>query len=177
MPHESSAGVAACWFSKANPASAVNHLCQTGTVAFLAGRVVDVTGFAKPRLTGLAAAAKERPTVAGNFGFPACFIVMEINMSRRCEFTGKGWLSGHQVSHANNKTKTRFMPNLCDVTLISDALGNSYKFRISAHALKTVEHRGGLDAFLVKAKNDELSLKARKLKRNVEKKLDAAKAA
>jgi large subunit ribosomal protein L28 len=102
---------------------------------------------------------------------------MEITMSRRCEFTGKGWLSGHQVSHANNKTKTRFMPNLCDVTLISDAMGNSYKFRISAHALKTVEHRGGLDAFLVKAKNDELSAKALKLKRSITKKLDAAKAA
>ena len=98
-------------------------------------------------------------------------------MSRRCEFTGKGWQAGNQVSHANNKTRTRFMPNLCDVTLISEALGNSYKFRISAHALKTVEHRGGLDAFLVKAKNDELSLKARKLKRSVEKKLEAAKAA
>jgi large subunit ribosomal protein L28 len=98
-------------------------------------------------------------------------------MSRRCEFTGKGWQAGNQVSHANNKTRTRFMPNLCDVTLISEALGNSYKFRISAHALKTVEHRGGLDAFLVKAKNDELSLKARKLKRTVEKKLEAAKAA
>jgi large subunit ribosomal protein L28 len=79
-------------------------------------------------------------------------------MSRHCEFTGKGPLSGNKVSHANNKTKTRFMPNLCDVTLISDALGNSYKFRISAAALKTVEHRGGLDAFLTKAKNDELSL-------------------
>jgi large subunit ribosomal protein L28 len=113
---------------------------------------------------------------AGWILHPASFL-MEINMSRRCEFSGKGWLSGHKVSHANNKTKTRFMPNLCDVTLISDALGNSYKFRISAHALKTVEHRGGLDAFLVKAKNDELSLKARKLKRSVEKKLDAAKAA
>jgi large subunit ribosomal protein L28 len=98
-------------------------------------------------------------------------------MSRRCEFTGKDWLSGHQVSHANNKTKTRFMPNLCDVTLISDALNNSYKFRISANALRTVEHRGGLDAFLMKAKNDELSLKARKLKRTISKKLEAAKAA
>ena len=75
------------------------------------------------------------------------------------------------------RPSTRFMPNLCDVTLISEALGNSYKFRISAHALKTVEHRGGLDAFLVKASNDELSLKARKLKRSVEKKLEAAKAA
>ena len=98
-------------------------------------------------------------------------------MSRRCEFTGKGWLSGHQVSHANNKTKTRFMPNLCDVTLISDALGNSYKFRISAHALKSVEHRGGLDAYLAKAPNDELSLKVRKLKKTIEKKLESQKAA
>ncbi len=98
-------------------------------------------------------------------------------MSRRCEFTGKGWLSGHQVSHANNKTKTRFMPNLCDVTLISDALGNSYKFRISAHALKSVEHRGGLDAYLAKASNDELSLKARKLKKTIAKKLEGQKVA
>ena len=102
---------------------------------------------------------------------------MEITMSRRCEFTGKGWLSGHQVSHANNKTKTRFMPNLCDVTLISDALGNSYKFRISAHALKSVEHRGGLDAYLIKASKDELSLKARKLKKTIEKKLEGQKVA
>jgi large subunit ribosomal protein L28 len=102
---------------------------------------------------------------------------MEIIMSRRCEFSGKGWLSGHKVSHANNKTKTRFMPNLCDVTLISEALGNSYKFRISAHALKSVEHRGGLDAFLVKAKGEDLSLKARKLKKTISKKLEAAKAA
>jgi large subunit ribosomal protein L28 len=98
-------------------------------------------------------------------------------MSRRCEFTGKTWQSGHQVSHANNKTKTRFLPNLCDVTLISDALGNSYKFRISAAALKTVEHRGGLDSYLLKAGNDELSLKARKLKKSISKKLEAAQAA
>ena len=88
-------------------------------------------------------------------------------MSRRCEFSGKGWQSGNQVSHANNKTKTRFMPNLCDVTLMSDALGNSYSFRISAHALKSVEHRGGLDAFLLKAGNSELSAKALKLKRAI----------
>jgi large subunit ribosomal protein L28 len=98
-------------------------------------------------------------------------------MARRCEFTGKGWLAGNNVSHANNKTRTRFMPNLCDVTLISDALGNSYKFRISAHALKSVEHRGGLDAYLLKADNDELSLKARKLKRSISKKLEASQEA
>jgi large subunit ribosomal protein L28 len=99
--------------------------------------------------------------------------MMEFSMARRCEFTGKGWLTGHQVSHANNKTKTRFMPNLCDVTLISDALGNSYSFRISASALKSVEHRGGLDAYLLKAKNEELSAKALKLKRSISKKLTA----
>ncbi|MFO1033761.1 MAG: 50S ribosomal protein L28 [Hyphomicrobiales bacterium] len=98
-------------------------------------------------------------------------------MSRRCEFSGKGWQSGNQVSHANNKTKTRFMPNLCDVTLMSDALGNSYSFRISAHALKSVEHRGGLDAFLLKAGNSELSAKALKLKRAIAKKLEGQKAA
>jgi large subunit ribosomal protein L28 len=98
-------------------------------------------------------------------------------MSRRCEFLGKGWLAGNQVSHANNKTRTRFMPNLCDVTLMSDALGNSYSFRISAHALKTVEHRGGLDSFLLKAKNEELSVKALKIKRAIAKKTVVAKAA
>ena len=98
-------------------------------------------------------------------------------MSRRCEFTGKGWQAGNQVSHANNKTRTRFMPNLCEVTLISDALGNSYSFRISAQALKSVEHRGGLDQYLLKAKNDELSAKALKLKRAIAKKAEAAKAA
>ena len=98
-------------------------------------------------------------------------------MSRRCEFTGKGWQAGNQVSHANNKTRTRFMPNLCEVTLISDALGNSYSFRISAQALKSVEHRGGLDQYLLKAKNDELSAKALKLKRAIAKKTEAAKAA
>ena len=115
---------------------------------------------------------------AGNRCFRRCFIEITENfMSRRCEFLGKGWLAGNQVSHANNKTRTRFMPNLCDVTLISDALGNSYSFRISAHALKSVEHRGGLDAYLMKAKNEELSLKARKLKRAISKKLETQKAA
>ncbi len=98
-------------------------------------------------------------------------------MARRCEFTGTGWQAGNKVSHANNKTRTRFMPNLCDVTLISDALGNSYKFRITAAALKTVEHRGGLDAFLLKAKTEELSVKARKLRHSIVKKTAAAKAA
>ena len=98
-------------------------------------------------------------------------------MARRCELTGKAVLSGHYVSHANNKTKTRFMPNLCNVSLISDAMGQTYRFRVSAIALKSVEHRGGLDAFLMKAGNDELSAKALKLKRAIAKKIEASKAA
>jgi large subunit ribosomal protein L28 len=96
-------------------------------------------------------------------------------MSRRCELTGKNPLVGNNVSHANNKTKTRFLPNLCQVHLLSDAMGQGYNFKISAIALKSVEHRGGLDAFLLKARDAELSLKALRLKRQIEKR--AAKAA
>jgi large subunit ribosomal protein L28 len=98
-------------------------------------------------------------------------------MARRCELTGKNAQVGHNVSHANNKTKTRFMPNLCNVSLMSEAMGLTYRFRVSAIALKSVEHRGGLDAFLMKAANDELSEKALKLKRAIAKKLEAQKAA
>ena len=98
-------------------------------------------------------------------------------MARRCELTGKDAQVGNNVSHANNKTRTRFMPNLCNVSLISDAMGLTYRFRISAIALKSVEHRGGLDAFLLKAPNLELSAKALKLKRSIAKKLEAQKAA
>jgi large subunit ribosomal protein L28 len=92
-------------------------------------------------------------------------------MSRRCELTGKGPLTGHKVSHSNRKTKRRFLPNLVSVTMISDALGRSVKLRVSANALKSVDHRGGLDAFLIKAKEDELSVKARGLRRELQKKL------
>lgn len=98
-------------------------------------------------------------------------------MARRCELTGKNALVGNKVSHANNKTKTRFMPNLCDVSLMSDAMGLTYRLRISAIALKSVEHVGGLDNFLVKAKDAQLSEKALRLKRAVARKLEAAKAA
>ena len=86
-------------------------------------------------------------------------------MSRVCELTGKGPMVGNNVSHANNKTKRRFLPNLQDVTLISDALGRSFKLRISSAALRSVDHRGGLDAFLAKAKDDELSPRVLKIKR------------
>jgi large subunit ribosomal protein L28 len=95
-------------------------------------------------------------------------------MSRRCDLTGKGPLVGHKVSHSNRKTLRRFLPNLVNVTLISDALGRSVKLRISTNALKTVDHRGGLDAFLKKAKDDQLSVKALDLKRQVAKKLAEA---
>ena len=78
-------------------------------------------------------------------------------MSRQCELTGKRAQVGHKVSHSNIKTKRRFLPNLLNVTLISDALGRSVKLRVSANALKTVDHRGGLDAFFLKAKDDDLS--------------------
>ena len=91
-------------------------------------------------------------------------------MSRRCELTGKGAQVGHRVSHSNIKTKRRFLPNLFNVTMISEALGRSVKLRVSANAIKSVDHRGGLDAFLLKAKDDELSRKALELKRQVVKK-------
>ena len=91
-------------------------------------------------------------------------------MSRRCELTGKTRQIGHKVSHSNRKTKRRFLPNLLNVTLQSDALGRSVRMRISANALKSVDHRGGLDAFLLKAKESELSPRAVDLKRAIAKK-------
>lgn len=94
-------------------------------------------------------------------------------MARRCELTGKDAQSGNNVSHANNRTRRRFMVNLCNVSLMSDAMGLTYRLRVSAIALKSVEHRGGLDAFLLKAGNDDLSAKALKLKRAIVKKLEA----
>ncbi len=89
-------------------------------------------------------------------------------MSRRCELTGKGVLTGHHVSHSNIKTKRRYLPNLNWVTLQSETLGRQFRFRIAASALRTVDHRGGLDAFLMKARDAELSPKARKVKKEIE---------
>jgi large subunit ribosomal protein L28 len=91
-------------------------------------------------------------------------------MSRRCDLTGKSVLVGHKVSHSNIKTKRRFLPNLLNVTMISDALGRSVKLKVSANALKTVDHRGGLDAYLMAAKDTALAPKARELKREIAKK-------
>lgn len=98
-------------------------------------------------------------------------------MSRRCELTGKAVQTGHLVSHSNRKTKTRFLPNLCAVSLISDSLGRTVRLRIAAAALRSVEHRGGLDAFLLKARDEDLSAKTRTLKREIEKKRTATASA
>lgn len=88
-------------------------------------------------------------------------------MARRCELTGKGVMVGNNVSHANNRTKRRFLPNLVNVTLISEALDRRVKMRISAAALRTVEHRGGLDKFLMAAEDGKMSERMRKLKREL----------
>ena len=88
-------------------------------------------------------------------------------MARRCELSGKAVQAGNNVSHANNRTRRRFLPNLNHVTLISDALGQRVRLRITPHALRTVERRGGLDAFLVKAHDKDLSTRARRLKREI----------
>lgn len=90
-------------------------------------------------------------------------------MSRKCELTGKGPMSGNNVSHAKNRTRRRFLPNLQDVTLASDTLGRSFRFRISSAALRSVDHRGGLDAFLAKAKDADLSNEALKVKKLIAK--------
>ena len=89
-------------------------------------------------------------------------------MSRRCELTGKGVLTGNNVSHSNIKTRRRYLPNLQRVTLQSEALGRSFKFRVAASTLRTVDHRGGLDAFLVKAREGDLSANALKVKKDIE---------
>jgi large subunit ribosomal protein L28 len=98
-------------------------------------------------------------------------------MSRICELTGKGRQVGHNVSHANNKTKRTFLPNLQNVTLLSDTLGESVKLRVSTHGLRSVEHVGGLDNWLAKTRDEKLSLKARRLKRAIAKKAATAIAA
>jgi large subunit ribosomal protein L28 len=95
-------------------------------------------------------------------------------MSFRCDLTGKKAQVGHKVSHSNIKTKRRFLPNLRSVTLVSDALGRTVRVRVSANALRTVDHRGGLDAFLLKAPEEDLAPKMRVLKRAIMKKRASA---
>ena len=88
-------------------------------------------------------------------------------MSRRCELTGKGPMVGNNVSHANNKTKRRFLPNLTETSLMSETLGRTFRLKVSSSALRTVDHRGGLDTFLLKAKDSELSPNALKIKKQI----------
>lgn len=94
-------------------------------------------------------------------------------MAKRCDLTGIGPLSGNNVSHSNRKSKTRFMPNLQNVSLMSDTLGRTVKFRVTAATLRSVEHNGGLDAFLLKRTDKQLTEQARKLKRDIKKKAAA----
>ncbi len=94
-------------------------------------------------------------------------------MARRCELTGKGVQAGNNVSHAKNRSRRRFLPNLCNVHLMSETLGQSFAMRVCTRALKSVEHRGGLDAFLAKSKDAELSPKVLKIKRLIAKKVAA----
>jgi large subunit ribosomal protein L28 len=96
-------------------------------------------------------------------------------MARRCAITGKGVQVGNNVSHANNKTKRRFLPNLQETSLVSDTLGQSIKLRLTVNAIRTVEHNGGIDAFLLGTADSKLTVEAKKLKRRIEK--AAAKAA
>src|ERR1700674_215880 len=125
----------------------------------------------------LAALMTIRPTLSSTgIGFVPCDLgarfgnTRKFTMSRRCDLTGKTAQTGHKVSHSNRKTKRRFLPNLLNVTMTSDSLGRSVRLRVSANALRSVDHRGGLDTFLIKAKDDDLSPKARELKRQIEKK-------
>jgi large subunit ribosomal protein L28 len=95
-------------------------------------------------------------------------------MARVCELTGKKVMTGNNVSHANNRTRRRFLPNLTKATLISDTLGRSVSFRISTHALRSVEHNNGLDNFLLKARDADLSANALKIKKEIKKKQASA---
>ena len=90
-------------------------------------------------------------------------------MSRRCAITGKGVMTGNNVSHANNKTRRRFLPNVQSRTLLSEVLGEAVRLRISGHGLRTVEHNGGLDAFLLGRPDSKLTVEARRIKRRIEK--------
>jgi large subunit ribosomal protein L28 len=91
-------------------------------------------------------------------------------MSRICELTGKGRQTGHNVSHANNKTKRVFLPNLQNVTLLSEGLERGFRLRVSTHGIRSVEHVGGLDNWLLKTSDEKLSLRARRIKRDLAKK-------
>ena len=94
-------------------------------------------------------------------------------MSRRCSLTGKGVRTGNNVSHAHNKTRRRYLPNLQKVSLMSDALGKTVSLRVSVAAIRTVEHNGGLDTFLLKSRDSDLTLELRRLKKQIRKVTEA----
>jgi large subunit ribosomal protein L28 len=98
-------------------------------------------------------------------------------MSRRCSVTGKGVLVGNHVSHANNRTKRRFLPNLQVASLMSETLGETVRLRLSTRGIRTIEHNGGLDAFLLSANDADLAPEVRRLKRKIAKKAAATQAA
>jgi large subunit ribosomal protein L28 len=98
-------------------------------------------------------------------------------MARRCAVTGKGVLTGNNVSHANNKSRRRYLPNLQDKELLSDALGRMVRLRVSTNAIRSIEHAGGLDIFLLAAKDEKLSIAAKRIKRQIEKAVERHAAA
>jgi large subunit ribosomal protein L28 len=133
--------------------------------------MMQIRGFRLVLTLGPPVTIRPRSNQTANSGAqPAPRAFKGIAMSRRCDLTGKSVMVGHTVSHSNIKTKRRFLPNLLNVTMMSDALDRSVKLRVSANALKSVDHRGGLDAYLLRAKSDTLAPRARELKKQIEKK-------
>nr|WP_321983048.1 50S ribosomal protein L28 [uncultured Lichenicoccus sp.] len=98
-------------------------------------------------------------------------------MSRRCQITGKGVLTGNNVSHANNKTRRRYLPNLQETSVLSDILGGSIRMRVTTNGLRTIEHNGGLDAFLLSTPNRRLPVEAQVIKRRIKRAQDKKAAA
>jgi large subunit ribosomal protein L28 len=98
-------------------------------------------------------------------------------MARRCAITGKGVLTGNNVSHANNRTRRRFLPNLQETSVLSDALGQTVRLRVTTRGLKTIEHNGGIDAYLLSVASTKLSDEARRLKKRIEKAMATRQAA
>jgi large subunit ribosomal protein L28 len=124
--------------------------------------------FTPPLSLDAGRAVRHKP---GFFALPGCpggvFILRIFTMSRRCEITGKGVLSGNNVSHANNKTRRRFLPNLQEASMLSDILGADVKMRLSTRGIRTVEKNGGIDAFLMSTPNSRLPEPALVVKRQI----------
>jgi large subunit ribosomal protein L28 len=119
----------------------------------------------------LARPSTKTPACSGGISWPPVLILSEEDraMARRCNITGKGVLTGNNVSHANNKTRRRFLPNLQDTTMLSDALGHLVRLRLTVNAIRTIEHNGGLDAYLLSTADNKLAEEAIRLKRRIAK--------